>query len=285
MSFSFGFNGAGFNTAGFSATLIAALTVSASASPFASSVLGYDAGSNAVAGYTDATTALGSAERFTGEGVFPSGVTPFNPAFGTDEIVSVGSGGYLSLGFDSAITNNASHAFGVDFIVFSNAGFSDATWSDADPNNDGTGNTGANPFIFGVGGAATIQVSQNGIEWFTATTTTLDLFPTLGYSDFVDATPFSPGLIESDFTQALDPTLTAADLANMSFADLRNFYNGSGGGIGIDIASTGLTSASFVRFLNESGEAFEIDAVAVVPAPSVLLALSAFGFGATRRRR
>lgn len=274
---------------GIKSAIVAAVSVASVAgagiSPFATSVLSYDAGSNAVAGYTDASTALGSAERFTGEGVFPSGVTPFNPAFGTDELVSIGAGGHLSLGFDRAITNSASHVFGVDLIIFSNAGFSDTTWTDADPNNDGTGFTGANPFIFGGGGAATVQVSADGINWITATTTTLDLFPTLGYSDFTDATPFSPGSVESDFTQALDPTLTAADMANMSFDDIREFYNGSGGGVGIDIASTGLSSASFVRFLNESGEAFEIDAVAVVPAPSALMIASVFGFGAMRRRR
>lgn len=263
---------------------IASIAV-AGVSPFATSVLSYDAGSNAAAGYTDASTAIGSAERFTGEGVFPSGVTPFNPAFGSDEIVSIGAGGHLSLGFDTAITNSASHVFGVDLIIFSNAGFSDTTWTDADPNNDGTGYTGANPFIFGVGGAATVQVSADGINWITATTTTLDLFPTLGYSDFTDPTPFSPGTVESNFTQALDPTLTASDMASMSFDDIREFYNGSGGGVGIDIASTGLSSASFVRFLNESGEAFEIDAVAVVPTPSVLMIASAVGFGMTRRRR
>ncbi|MGJ8637608.1 MAG: hypothetical protein ACSHX5_12255 [Phycisphaerales bacterium] len=274
---------------GIKSAIVAAVSVAsvagAGVSPFATSVLSYDSGSNAVAGYTDASTALGSAERFTGEGVFPSGVTPFNPAFGTDEIVSIGAGGHLSLGFDRAITNSASHVFGVDLIIFSNAGFSDTTWTDADPNNDGTGFTGANPFIFGGGGAATVQVSADGINWITATTTTLDLFPTLGYSDFTDATPFTPGSVESDFTLALDPTLTAADMANMSFDDIRDFYNGSGGGVGIDIASTGLSSASFVRFLNESGEAFEIDAVAVVPAPSALMIASVFGFGAMRRRR
>jgi len=270
---------------GVNTALIATVAATSSASVFATSVLSYDAGSNPVAGYNDASTALGSAERFTGEGIFPSGVTPFNPAWGTDELVSVGSGGHLSLGFSTAITNNASHAFGVDLIIFSNAGFADTTWTDADPSNDGTGFTGANPFIFGAGGAATIQVSTDGIQWFTATTTTLDLFPTLGYSDFVDATPFSPGSVESDFTKALDPSLSAADFANMSFTDLRDFYNGSGGGVGIDIASTGLSSANYVRFVNNSGEAFEIDAVAVVPAPAVLLTASIFGLGMTRRRR
>lgn len=265
--------------------LIATAAAAASASPFASSVMSFDAGTNPVAGYADPLTALGSPERFTGEGIFPAGVTPFNPAWGTDELVSIGSGGHLSLSFDTAITNNASHAFGVDLIIFSNSGFSDTTWTDADPNNDGNGFTGSNPFIFGSGGAATVQVSTDGTNWITATTTTLDLFPTLGYADFTGAAPAVPGSVETDFTQALDPTLTAADFANMSFTDLRDFYDGSGGGIGIDIASTGLHSASFVRLLNDSNEAFEIDAIAVVPAPGSLFALSILGFGITHRRR
>ncbi|MBL4808987.1 MAG: hypothetical protein JKY43_02890 [Phycisphaerales bacterium] len=269
----------------FNCALVAAMTAAATASPFATSVLSYDAGSNAIAGYSDASTALGSAERFTGEGIFPGGVTPFNPAWGTDELVSIGSGGQLTLGFNTAITNSASNAFGIDLIVFSNAGFADTTWTDADPLNDGTGYTGSNPFIFGAGGAATVQVSADGINWITATTTTLNLFPTLGYSDFMSPTPMSPGLIETDFTQAMDPTLTAADFADMSFTELRDFYNGSGGGVGIDIASTGLSSASFVRFVNNSGQAFEIDAVAVVPAPGMLMMASVFGIGMTRRRR
>lgn len=263
----------------------AALSTTASADIFATSVLSYDAGSNAVAGYTNANTALGSAERFTGEGIFPGGVTPFNPAWTSDELVSVGSGGHLTLGFDATITNSASNAFGIDFIVFSNAGFLDTSWSDADPNNDGSGVVGPNPFIFGAGGAATIQVSQNGTDWHTASITTLDLFPTLGYADFTETTPGAPGLVESNFAQAMDPTLALSDFANLTFAEIVALYNGSGGGIGIDIASTGLESASYVRFLNESGEAFEIDAVAVVPAPGVLFMLGLGGVFATPRRR
>lgn len=255
------------------------------AGPFASSVISYDAGTEPAAGFTDPTTSLGSAERFTGEGVFPSGVTPFNPAFGTDELVSVGSGGHLTLGFDRQITNDASHAFGIDFIVFSNAGFLDTSWSDADPNNDGTGVVGPDPFIFGAGGEATIQVSQNGTDWITASITTLDLFPTLGYSDYAKPTPDAPGAAPADFTQAMDPTLGLDDFANLTFSEIIDLYSGSGGGIGIDIASTGLDSASYVRFLNDSGSAFEIDAVAVVPAPGVLFMLGLGGIFATPRRR
>ena len=269
--------------------LIAVATSGTIASPFATSVLSYDQGSNAADGFTLASTALGSAERFTGEsvfgGAFASAISPFNPAFGPDELVSVGSGGHLSLGFDRLITNDASHAYGVDLIVFSNAGFSDATYTDDDLENDGTGFTGANPFIFGAGGAATIQVSQDGFNWFTAAVTQLNLFPTLGYSDLTETTSSTPGSVETDFTQALDPTLSASDMVDMSLADLIQFYDGSGGGIGIDIASTGLSSASYVRFLNESGEAFEVDAVAVVPAPGTLFAFGLVGVGAIRRRR
>lgn len=264
--------------------MIAGATSIVFANPFATSVLSYEAGSNAAVGYTDFNAALGSAERFTGEGIFPSGVTPFNPAFGTDELVSVGSGGHLTLGFDTTITNGASHAFGIDLIVFSNSGFIDTSWSDADPNNDGTGVVGTNPFIFGAGGNATVQVSQNGTNWFTAAITSFDLLPTLGYSDFDVPSPGAIGNIETDFTRAMDPTLTLNDFANLSFAQIIALYNGSGGGIGIDIASSGLQSANFVRFLNESDSAFEIDAIAVVPAPGTLALLS-IGFASIPRRR
>lgn len=266
------------------AAVIACASI-AHAGPFATSVISYDPGTDPAAEFTNPETALGSAERFTGEGVFPSGVTPFNPAFGTDEIVSIGAGGHLTLGFDRAITNDASHRFGIDLIVFSNSGIVDTSWSDADPDNDGTGLAGPNPFIFGAGGEATIQVSQNGSDWVTASITTLDLFPTLGYSDYASPTPDAPGAIPSDFTRAIDPTLTSDDLANLTFAEIIALYDGSGGGIGIDIADTGLGSASFVRFLNNSGQAFEIDAVAVVPAPGVLFMLGLGGIFATPRRR
>ncbi len=260
------------------ASILVALGASAAlASPFATSVIDYNPGTNANALYTDAATALGSAERFTGElTAFSAGVTPFNPAFGTDEIVSVGSGGFLTLGFDHAITNDASHSFGVDFIVFGNAGFNDTAF----PN----GSVGNTPSLFGIGGQATIEVSADGVNWQTAAITTLDLFPTLGYQDYTNPFTSTPGTIETDFTQAMDPTLGLADIAGLSYDQLLELYSGSGGGIGIDIDSTGLGSVNFVRFTNDSAERFEIDAVAVVPAPSTL-AMCAIGLFVSRRRR
>lgn len=256
----------------------------AAASPFASQVVDYDAGSNAAGGYTNAAAALGSPERFTGEGVFPSGVTPFNPAFGADEIVSVGSGGSLTLRFDTAITNNAGHLYGVDMIVFGNAGFIDQSWTDADPSNDGSGALGANPAMFGAGGAAEVWVSADGSDWRLAAVTTLALFPTLGFRDYLDPTPGAPGSDPTDFTRPMDPTITLADLAGMGYTDLLALYGESGGGVGIDISGTGLASASFVQFRNTGSAAFEIDAVAAVPAPAGVVSL-ALGAGLLARRR
>ncbi|MBL4591471.1 MAG: hypothetical protein JKY96_05875 [Phycisphaerales bacterium] len=262
-----------------SASIMVALSVSSAlASPFATTVVDYNAGTNANPQFTDATTALGSAERFTGElTAFAGGVTPFNPAFGTDEIVSVGSGGFLTFGFDQAITNDASHTFGIDFIVFGNASFFDSSF----PN----GSVGNTPTLFGSGGVATIEVSTNGIDWELAAITTLDLFPTLGFQDYFDPFATTPGTIETDFTQAMDPALGLNDLAGLNYAQLLDLYNGSGGGIGIDIDSTGLASVNFVRFTNNSAERFEIDAVSVVPASSALALLSLGLMGATQRRR
>lgn len=257
---------------------------SALAAPFAAEVISYNQGSNAVGSFTDANTALGSAERFTGEGVFASGVTPFNPAFGADELVSIGSGGQLTLRMGTAITNDASHAFGVDMIVFGNAGFIDQSFFDADPSNDGTGVLGSDPQLFGAGGIAEVWVSNNGIDWELAATTAIDLFPTLGYQDYSVTTPTSEGSVPTDFQQAVDPMLGLADLAGLTYAELLGVYGTSGGGVGIDIAGTGLSSVEFVRFVNNDTAAFEIDAVAAVPTPGAMSML-AVGAGLMWPRR
>ncbi len=268
-----------------SVLLLAFSAAGAAASPFATQVLSYGAGANANPSYTTASNALGSAARMTGFGDFVSGVTPFNPAFATDQLVSIGSGGHLTLGFDRDITNDASHRFGVDLIVFSNAFFVDQSFFDADPTNDGSGVLGPNPAIFGSSGIADIYVSADGQDWRLAAATTLNLFPTLGYADFTETTPLAPGSVETDFTRAMDPTMTLGSLAGLTFAQLIALYDGSGGGVGIDISGTGLDSARYVRIENNSTAAFSVDAVAAVPGPGV----TALGFAglvlAARRRR
>lgn len=265
---------------------LASASATAVASPFATQVVSYAQGSNANGSYTNAANALGSASRMTGFGDFISGVTPFNPAFATDQLVSIGSGGHLTLGFERDIVDGASHRFGVDLIVFSNAFFVDQSFFDTDPTNNGSGVLGPNPAIFGSSGIADIYVSADGQDWRLAAARSLNLFPTLGFADFTETTPLAPGSIETDFTRAMDPTMTLGSLAGLTFAELIALYDGSGGGVGIDISGTGLDFARFVRIENNSASAINIDAVAVVPGPGVLgLGIAGLMMATGRRRR
>ncbi len=259
--------------------VVAFAGVSGAGNPFAAEVVGYDAGVGAAPGYTDASTALGSATRFTGEALgFPSVVSPFSPPFGGDEIVSVGFGGSLTLRFDTPIVDSGANPFGVDFIVFGNSGFIDTSFP--------SGSVGANPGMFGVGALVRVEASADGVSWFDVETRQLDLMPTLGY---LDSGPFDsvPGSVETNFRVAMDPMVGLSDLAGLSYTELVDLYGLSGGGIGFDLSSSGLSAASFIRLVHAGaiGETFEIDAVSIVPAPATL-SLVFFGcLNAARRRR
>ncbi|MGE3181893.1 MAG: PEP-CTERM sorting domain-containing protein [Phycisphaerae bacterium] len=239
---------------------------------FASTVADYSQGVGANPSYLDATTALGTPERYTGEGIFPGPVSPVNPPFGTDEIVSLGTGGTLTVGFPSPISDDAENLFGVDLIVFSNSFFV----------YDGT--VGG---LFATG-EFVVSVSSDGTA-FTPLDATFSngLFPTLGYQDIVDPFSAMPGNVPTDFTRPMNPSLTAADFAGLSFADLLDVYGESGGGIPIDIASSGLADVNYVRIEVTSGT-IAIDAFAIVPEPatiSSLLCIGVAGFMIRRRGR
>ena len=81
-------------------------------SPFATSVVSYVAGTGAVAGFNNPNVALGAPERFTGEGLIPQAVTPFQPAFRPNEVVSLGVGGRLVLAFDHDVVDGAVRGVG-----------------------------------------------------------------------------------------------------------------------------------------------------------------------------
>lgn len=227
------------------------------AGPFADAVVSYVPGANAASGYTTPDVVLGSPERFTGEGAFPAAVTPFNGPWGSDEIVSIGRGGSLTVRFDEPVANDANNPFGIDLLIFSNAFFFDpdtfepiATAVDAD------------------GGI--VEVSADGVNWSLISGAMADgPFPSLGYSDLTDPYATAPGAVPTDFTKPVNPAL---DWSGMNMAQLVAAYDGSGGGIGIDIGATGLSQISFVRVslaANAPGN-LEIDAfsdVAAIPSP------------------
>ncbi len=230
--------------------LFIARPLTAGDDPFADESISYDQGANPAGGYTDPTTSLGSPERFTGEGIFPGVVSVFSPAWGLDELVSIGAGGHLEVRFDTPVTDDPANPFGIDLLIFGNAGFIDAG-----------GVAGAG--LFGADGGL-IEVSADGAQWFAIAGVQADgLFPTVGYLD-AGQYDTEPGTVPSDFTLPVDPTLTTADFAGLDNAAILNLYAGSGGGAGVDIGSVGLSAVSYVRITNPGNPAetpgCEIDA-------------------------
>lgn len=229
--------------------LLAALPSLARAqSPYASSVITYSPGSSPAGGFTIAASALGEPTRFTGGPFFPQAVTPFQPAFMTSELVSIGAGGELVVAFDHDVTDDPRNPFGVDLIVFGNAFFGDAAYPMGTPSG-----------LFAEGGQ--ISVSHDGVSWVAVPGTDADGFaPTCGW---LDASPYAtvPGLEPTDFTRPIDPSITAASMIGQEWSAVRAMYDGSGGGAGIDLAPLGLSSIRFVRVRVPAGamQSAEID--------------------------
>lgn len=218
--------------------------------PFADVMVSYDSGTDPAPGYTNPNTALGSPERFTGEDFFPNVVSAFSSPYGNDEIVSIGVGGHLVVQFNTPVTNDSNNLYGIDLLIFSNASFIDIDY----PN-------GVVGGLFGDDGG-TIEVSVDGSEWHLVTGAIADgPFPTMG---FVDSGPFDivPGTVLTDFTRPVDPLLTPESFLNLNNAQIVARYRGSGGGVGVDIGTVGLSEISFVRIRNpiDAIEAIEIDA-------------------------
>ncbi len=238
----------------FVGAVLASITSALASDPFADAVISYDSGPSPSFGYTSPAVALGSPERFTGEGIFPSVVSPFSGPYGSDEIVSISPGGHITLRFDEPITNDPNNLYGIDLLIFGNVAFIDADWPNAVVGG-----------VFGDDGGV-VEVSADGVNWITVSGATADdLMPTCGYLDG-GAYAESPGTQLTDFTRPVDPLLTLAHFQGQTVDGVRSLYRGSGGGRGIDIAPTGLSSISYVRISLPAGapDNMELDAVADV---------------------
>jgi hypothetical protein len=218
---------------------------------FASSVVSYTQGSGVPATYNNPNTALGAPATFIGY----QNTDPFNPPYQASDIIGLGTGGSMTLQFNTPIQNTGAHPFGLDFIIFGHAGFVE---------NFGNG-TATDGSLF-TGGTSTVRVSvsADGTTFYTLNpllTPVVDgLFPT-----DASGNPFIP----------VNPALTAADFTGKDLAGIQALYAGSGGGAGFDLAwavdgsnqSVALSSVSFLRLDVLSGPAY-IDAVSVVPEPA-----------------
>lgn len=246
----------------------ACLVNSSPAGIFAESVQQYEEGSGVAAGYNNPANVLGAPSLVNppawGEPESP--ITPFNPPWMGEQMVSIGTGGSLVLHMGTAIPNAAANPFGIDFIVFGGAGFYLTNYFDPIQRTDGT--------LFNPNeGTARISVSQDGATFYPLDPARAplpdDMFPT-------DAS--------GNFQMPVNPALTAGSFEGLALAEIRALYGGSGGGTGYDLAwaldangqPVNLEYANYVRIDMLDGKA-DIDAVVAVPEPAtwVILALGA----------
>jgi hypothetical protein len=288
-----------------------ALSATARADDFATTVVDYVPGAGIGTDWlsgepdSDPATALGRPTvDTTGDNWFvpestPMPVVPPGTAWRAFEIVTVGTGGHLILGFDHPVWNNPDNPFGLDLIVFGNAfqGVSGDGWANGDP----AASTMTNLYFDNPG---LVSVSQNGTDWFTfANGPFSDTFaPTMGRT-YDPANP-DPALgawnawwgAPTDPTLPLDPALDPGDLAGLTVAEAALLYGGSAGGTGFDIGLFGLDWIQYLRIGAIAGPT-QIDAVADVrslgapdggvPEPGTALLLgtaSAVLLGLRRRR-
>jgi hypothetical protein len=240
---------------------------------FATAVVSYNPGI-ATGPFSNPLTTLGGPTTSLDYGP----VDPFNAPYSTNDVVTIGDGGSLTVEFGSPIRNEPGHLFGVDFLIFGNAGFTITNDYDpvtfawiGEPATDGSLYGAAAP------GVSRVSVSANGVDFFL-----LDplLAPTLDR--------LFPGDAAGSPVLPVNPLLGQAQFAGQDLADLRLLYGGSAGGAGFDLAwavdefnqPVNLTEAWFVRVETLGGDV-EIDAFSVVPEPSTA-ALLCFGALALR---
>lgn len=251
------------------------------ADPWADAVVSYHPGTTAVPGYTNPLMSLGEPSRFTADPNFPSVVSIFSAAFLPDQIVSIGEGGHLTVRFDEPVVDGPANPYGVDLIVFGNAFFA------ADFSNFPSV-AQENPARLFDSDLLHIELSADGINFFPIARLGDRLFPTQGYLDS-GAFEGSPGAVPTNFRRPVNPSLGLANFNGLSYADSLALYDGSGGGLPIDISQTGLGFITHVRFsLPDDGNPQtsikgEIDALAAVPEP-VTVALTGFGLLLARAR-
>ncbi len=249
-------------------------------------VVSYDQGTTAAPGFDTPLSALGKPERFTGEGVFPGAVTPFNPPFLASEIVSVGESGHLTLRLSNYVIPQDP---GPEIGVFSNLFLIDINY----PNSQAD-----DPVSTGVVDSAYVDVSADGFTWVSLGSVDFDI-PANGYNDVALTNladfhkPFTEPLSSFDGLFYDDPN---------DNPDILDLLDGSGGGKWLDISDTELSQVGYIRFsLLDDGDLgselkFELDAVSIasaavgaatVPEPSVGLLVATAGILTTftRRRR
>jgi hypothetical protein len=183
-------------------------------SPYASAVLSYNPGAGYDTGYTNTSAVLGQPSTADS---FGHAVDPFDPAWQTTQLLSIGAGGWVTVGFDRPIVHFPDG--NRDFIIFGNSSF------DVTNSSDDFALWATDGAVTNDSGQTRVSVSRDGVTYYTlnpALAPTVNyLYPTDGAGNF--QWPVSPGLAPAAFT-------------GQTLAEMRLLYNGSAGGASYDIA-------------------------------------------------
>jgi hypothetical protein len=221
--------------------------------------VGYATDFGTGAGLTNAASALGEPSRST-PGTFGGPVDPFNPPYLATQIVSIGTGGSLTVSLSSPIERDSRHPFGLDFDIYGDSGF-------VITNGNYSGGGVTDGTLFGATtGTTRVSVSEDNKTYYLLDPSRAPVvdtgFPTDGSGTF--DLPVNPGL-------------TGAAFASADLAQIRMLYAGSAGGAGYSLSwaedangqSVNLPEARFIR-VDVLSDHVEIDgfaSIASVPEP------------------
>jgi hypothetical protein len=183
------------------------------------------------------------------------------PAFGTAPggnplLVTVRTGGQVTVAFDPPLFDDSRNWFGRDFIVFGNSFLANSSTI--------TSTTDLSTVLINASGdfieLGTVSVSPDGLQWYSyppTTTQAADAYwPTQAFLWTV-----SGWGAESDFTKPVPPSLTRASLTGRTAAQVIAAYGGSGGGCSFDLKPSGFP---WVRYVRVTGASVEVDAISRV---------------------
>lgn len=220
-------------------------------------VISYNPGVGYTPNFTHAPVVLGEPSRVN---PFGEATDPFNPAYGTNQVLSIGAGGSLVVRLQKPILNHPRNIDGLDFTIFGNSGFIITNEFDL-TTYEWIGIPATDSSLFGEStGETRVSVSFNGKHFYTLHR---------AYSPTVDS--FPPTDAAGDFRIPVDPKLSVENFAGATLDDIRDLYDGSGGGASYDISwaidargrRVWLPMVRFIRVDVISGKA-EIDAFSAV---------------------
>ncbi|MBN2584001.1 MAG: PEP-CTERM sorting domain-containing protein [Planctomycetes bacterium] len=263
-----------------SVCVVALLCQTSWADPWADIVVSYNAGD--ATDYTNSSVVLGEPSRTTA--AWPEGTESVRmtaSAWQESEVLKIGNGGSLVVGFRTPVENDPLNPFGIDLLIFTNLAYASSDW----PANQTIGSP-----LYSFGGAiGTISVSQDGVLWYQVTSTG-PMFPTHAYLS-AEADAYATGATPTDYTLPVDPSLSGDDFAGLSLTAALALYNGSGGGLGIDLSALegGTVGLDWIQYVKIEGATNALDGfadVAAVPEPATMLLLGGgLAAMAMRRRR